>query len=335
MSENGNMSIINKQRILVTGIIFFCLCIFIGKVQGAEEYPTQTVRILCGYAPGGSADTQARLLAPFLQKQLGKGVLIESFTGANAMLATNKVFSSPADGYTLLVASIPVLILQEKYLPETARYQTKSLTHIFSFIRDDFVLLSHPDVWRSFAEFSKAAQSKRLRVGIAGKGTPSHMYALMLEEMLKVKFNLIPFEGGGPLMTSLAGKHIDAISTVLSSSSHMIKGGTLNPLLILSDRRHPSLPQTPTPKELGFKSFDPVFYITGIFGPPNMPANRVKVLEDAIAKALKEKELLDKAKDMTLEIYPLNSRAFLNVTENQYPLIDKYIKIFKSVATGN
>jgi tripartite-type tricarboxylate transporter receptor subunit TctC len=335
MRENGNLIIINKQRLLVMGIILFCLCIFIEKASEAEEYPTQTVRILCGYAPGGSADTQVRLLAPFLQKHLGKSVMIENLTGANAILATNKVFSSPADGYTLLVASIPVLILQEKYLPETARYLTKDLTHIFSFIRDDFVLLSNPEVWKSFAEFSKAAQTKRFRVGIAGKGTPSHMYALLVEEMLKVKFNLIPYEGGGPAMTSLAGKHIDAISTVLSSANHMIKGGTLNPLLILSDRRHPSLPQTPTPKELGFKSFEPIFYITGIFGPPNMPANRVKVLEEAIAKALKEKELLDKARDMTLEIYPLNSREFLNVTENQYPLVDKYIKIFKSTAASN
>jgi tripartite-type tricarboxylate transporter receptor subunit TctC len=326
MRKNGNMRIINnKQLILVTGIIFFCLCFFVGKAPGAEEYPAQTVKILCGYAPGGSADTQVRLLAPFLQKHLGKSVMIESLTGANAMLATNKVFSSPADGYTLLVASIP----------ETARYQTKDLTHISSFIRDDFVLLSHPEVWKNFAEFSKAAQTKRLRVGIAGKGTPSHMYALLVEEMLKTKFNLIPYEGGGPAMTSLAGKHIDAISTVFSSANHMIKGGTLNPLLILSDRRHPALPQTPTPKELGFKSFEPIFYITGIFGPPNMPANRVKVLEEAIAKALKEKELLDKARDMTLEIYPLNSREFLSVTEAQYPLVDKYIKIFKSSAAAN
>lgn len=335
MNANGNVRIISKQRILVTVIIVLCLGIFIGKVQGAEDYPTKTIRILCGYAPGGSADTQARLLAPYLQKHLGVSVMIENLTGADAMLATNKVFSSPADGNTLLVASIPVLILQEKHLPETARYQTKDLTHISSFSQDHLVLLSHPDVWKSFAEFSKAAQSKRLRVGIAGKGTPSNVAALLVEELAKVKFNLIPYAGGGPLMTSLAGKHVDAIMTFVSTSQHMVRGGTLNPLLVLSNRRHPALPQTPIPEELGYKSVEPILYISGIFGPPKMPASRVKVLEDAIAKALKEKEFVDKAKGMLVEIYPMNSQEFSTLIENQYLSVDKYIKLLRSAATGN
>jgi tripartite-type tricarboxylate transporter receptor subunit TctC len=315
------------------GLIWICfVCFFLiitGNPIEAQDFPTDTIKIICGYAPGGSADVQIRLLAPFLQKHLRKSVMVENLTGANAMLATNKVFTSPPDGYTLLVASIPVLILQEKYLPEAARYQTRTLTHIYSFVRDDFVLASHPEVWNNFAEFSKAAQNKHLRVGIAGKGTPSHLYALMIEEMANVKFNIIPFEGGGPAMTSLAGKHVDGITTVLSSSYHLIKSGTLNPILILSDKRHSALTQTPTPKDIGFKSFEPIFYITGIFGPPKLPANRINILGEAVSKAIKEPEFLEKAKAMILEVYPLDSKDFLANTEKQYSQVEQYIDLLK------
>ena len=318
-----------RQKSAWMGCLVCILIILTGTSIKAQDFPTDTIKIICGYAPGGSADLQIRLLAPFLQKHLGKPVMVENLTGANAMLATNKIFTSSPDGYTLLVASIPVLILQEKYLPETARYQTRALTHVFSFVRDDFVLASHPEVWKNFAEFSKAAQGKRLRVGIAGKGTPSHLYALITEEMANVKFNIIPYEGGGPAMTSLAGKHVDAISTVFSSSYHLIRSKTINPLMIFSDRRNPAVPETPTPKDMGFKSFEPIFYITGVFGPPKLASARVGILEEAAFKAVKEPEFLEKAKGMVLDVYPLGSKDFLTNTEKQYSQVEKYIDILK------
>ena len=315
--------------VLSSGILLLILLPLVGKAIGAEEYPAKTVNIICGYSPGGSTDRQIRLIHPFLQKHLGQSVLIENMTGASGILATNKVFASPADGYTLLVASMPTVLLQEKYLPETSRYQTRALTHVFSFVKEDFVLLSHAEVWKSFTEFYEAAKSKRVRVGIPGKGTDAHLRTVMLEEMADVKFNIIPFEGGGPAMTALAGKHIDATTTMVSSSYHLVRGGTLNPLLLFSDRRHPALPQTPVPKEVGFKTFEPIIYITGIFAPPKLSMDRVKVLEAAFAKAVKEPELLEMAKKTAVEVYPLDSRDFLANTEKEYPRVERLVNVLK------
>ncbi len=318
-----------KSWILGFGILTFTLLSLFGKAIGAEEYPAKTLTILCGFSAGGSADRQIRLLAPYLQKHLGKSIMIENLTGAQGILATNKVFSSPPDGYTLLVATNTVILLQEKYLPETSRYKTRDLMHVSCFAREDFIVLTHPEVWKNFADFSKAAQSKRLRMGIAGKGTVGHVYPVMLEEMMGIKFNMIPLEGGGPAMTALAGKHVDATTTMVSSSSHLVRSGTLNPLLVLSGRRHPTLPQTPIPEEVGLKSIQLMDYNTGIFGPPKLPLDRVRILEEAIAKAVKESEYQKKATEMVVEVHHLNSQDYLANTEKHYSQIEKYVKILK------
>lgn len=319
-----------KQWIVGFGIFVFALFPLVVKEIGAEEYPAKTIKIICGFAAGGSLDRQVRLVLPFFQKHLGKSVMIENLTGAQAILASNKVFSSPPDGYTLLIAGT-YITLQEKLLPETCHYKSLDFTHVFSLVREDGVLLGHPEVWKNYDEFSKAAQSKRLRVGISGRGTPTHLYIIMLEEMTGLKFNIIPFEGGGPSMTALAGKHVDGTSTVVSGSFHLIRSGTLNPLLVFSDRRHPALPHTPIPKEVGYESFEPFAYIQGILGPPKLPADRVKVLEEAFAKAVKEPEFLEKCKEMAVEVYPLNSRDFLAKSEKAYYLAEKYTKILKGL----
>jgi len=319
-----------KRWPLVLGMILVLTFLpLIGKAIGAEEYPAKTVSIICGYSAGGSTDRQIRLLLPFFQKHLGKSVMVENLTGASGILATNKVFVSPADGYTLLVASMPTILLQEKYLPETSHYQTRGLTHVFCFAKEEFVLLSNPEVWKNFTEFYDAAKGKHLRVGIPGKGTDAHLRTVMLEEMADVKFNILPFEGGGPAMTALAGKHVDAVTTMVSSSYHLVRSGTLNPLLVFSDRRHPALPQTPIPKDVGFKAFEPIIYTTGIFAPPKLSAARIKVLEEAFAKAVKEPEFLEMAKKAAVEVYPLNSRDFLANTEKDYPRVERLVEVLK------
>ena len=332
MEQKQRSRVKGKRRVLGFGMILLSILMPLAeRAIGVEEYPSKTITAIHGYAAGGTTDMQARMLFPFVQKHLGQTLMLENLTGADAILATNKVSASPPDGYTLLVANTPTIILQEKYLPEIARYQTRDLTHICSFVREDFTLLSHPEVWKNFPDFIKAAQTKHLRVGIPGKGTPAHLYIVMVEQVTNVRFNIIPFEGGGQLRAALAGKHVDAICTILSGALSMVQSRALNPLIVLSDRRHSALPQTPTLKEVGgLKSFEPILFISGIFGPPKMPAARIKIFEEAFAKALKEPESLDKAKKMGAEIYPLNSQHYLANTERQYPLVEKYIKLFKS-----
>jgi len=296
---------------------------------GEETYPRQTIKVICGYAPGGSSERPVRLLLPLLQKHLRQNVMIENLTGAGGVLAANKVFSSPPDGYTLLTGQPGTLILLEKYLSEIVRFRTKDLTHIYNIARDDFVLLSHPEVFQTFEEFLGAARKRRLRAAISGWGTHTHLYTVMLEEMIGQKFIIVPFEGGRVSIAALLGKHVDIVGTFISTSYPIIRSGTVKPLMVFSDRRHPTLSQVPIPGEMGFRDFTPFDYHTGILGPPQLPGDRIKILEGIFDQAVKEPEFYEKAKEAGVDVYPLNSKEYLAETEKQYSLLKKYIKVLK------
>jgi tripartite-type tricarboxylate transporter receptor subunit TctC len=271
---------------------------------GEETYPRQTIKVICGYAPGGSSERPVRLLLPLLQKHLRQNVMIENLTGAGGVLAANKVFSSPPDGYTLLTGQPGTLILLEKYLSEIVRYRTKDLTHIYNIAQDDFVLLSHPEVFQTFEEFLGAARKRRLRAAISGWGTHTHLYIVMLEEMIGQKFIIVPFEGGRVSIAALLGKHVDIVGTFISTSYPIIRSGTVKPLMVFSDRRHPTLS-------------------------PQLPGDRIKILEGIFDQAVKEPEFYEKAKEAGVDVYPLNSKEYLAETEKQYSLLKKYIKVLK------
>lgn len=326
--EQRKSGMSQKKWTLSLAILALMLLHLPGKAIAAEEYPTKPITILCGFTAGGSIDRMARVLQPFLQKALGSPIQVENLTGAGGILAHNKVFSSPPDGYTLMIAASPTMILLEKYFSETARYQWRDLTTVFSFVKDDHLLMGHPDDWKDFAAFATAAKSRRLRVGTAGKGADGHLRAIMIEDMAGVKFNLIPFEGGAQAVTNLMGKHVDAAMSSVSSSFNLLRSGSLNPLLVFSRQRNHVIPQTPTIQEV-FPKFELMLYFIGIFGPPKLPSSRIKVLEEAFFKAIKEQELQDKIKEMGLESFPLNSRDFAAQNEQLYPLVDKYVKILK------
>ena len=318
-----------KQWIIGLGIFGSILLPLTDITVGAEKYPSKTIRLIVGYAPGGAGDRHARLVAPFLQKHLGQSVMIENVVGAEGCLGANKVYSSPPDGYTLLVQSNLVLSFQELNFPEIARFKAREFPHISSLIREYILMVSHAEVWKNFDEFSKAAETKRLRVGVPGRGGLSAVYPVMLEQMLALKFNLISYGGGGELSAALAGKHLDAASSSLAAFLPLIRSGTFNGILLFSDRRHPILPQTPVPEELGLKSYENMENLFGVYGPPKISTDRVKVLEEAFAKAVKEPEYLEKTKAMFAETRYLNSRDFLLKTERVFPIIEKYMKFYK------
>ncbi len=295
----------------------------------AEDFPTRHVTVLCGFSPGGSTDIQIRGIIPYVQKYLDKGMLVENRTGANGIIAYNEVFNAKPDGHSLLVTSIPAITIAEKYFPETAKFEVKKYTHIYGFAREELVLVTNPEMYKSFQEFIKAGGEKKLKVGTSGKGQPTHLGAVLLEIVAKIKTNIIPYQGGSESMASLAGKHIDGVITISSAAVNMVKSGVVKPLLILGDSRHPGFPGVPSAKELGYDISMLVPYLTGVVGPPNMPAERVKILENAFAHAVKTPEYVKWAKNLNVDIVPLPSAAFLKETLRGYPAVASYLEVLK------
>jgi len=315
-----------KKRLI---LLFVPLLVFpLGNAEGKREpFPIKPVTILCGYSAGGSTDIQIRTVAPYLQKYLGQPVIVENLPGAAGTLAFNKVFSSEPDGYLILVANLQAMILGE-YFRETARYRTKEMTFIYNLVKESNILVTHPELYGSFREFAEAAKIKKLKVGVAGKWDPTHVFTALLEQTIKVKFNVIPYEGGGPAVTSLMGKHIDAVMTIGSTAYDKVRAGQIRALLVMEKARTAQYPDVPVLADLGYEA-PTILYNYGVYGPPKIPQDRLKILEAAFAKAVRDPGYIEKTKKMNIEVYPLSAQQFRKIYEEQYPITLKFAEILK------
>lgn len=314
----------NLRNILFS--LFFTSLIISGTIW-AGEYPGKAITMICPYAAGGSIDTQTRAIAPHLGKELNVSILVENVPGANGVIGYNKAFKSKPDGYTLLTGTVPTLYTSE-ILSESSRYRTVEFIPIYAYAQDGVVFVVHPEVFPKFEDFIKASKSRTLSVGVVGRGTPTHLGALVLEKFLGVKFTFVPFEGGAPCVATLAGKHLDAATTYTSASLSMIRAGKIKPLMLFSPKRNPALPDAPIPKELGY-DVPAIYSVFGMWGPPNISSECVKILEAAFDRALKNPDYIEWTKKMASEFISLNAKDFKIEIERQIKLVESHREVIK------
>ena len=320
------MSRDQRRFTLTVGSVLILAALWAGPTLAAE-YPSKPITVIVPYGAGGSMDTQARGISPYLGKELGTSVQIENVTGASGVIGFNRGFKASPDGYTLVANNLPAIVVVELSQPN-ANYRTKEFTPLCAFALDPVVLVTHPDLYKTFDEFVKTAKTTQIRVGTTGKGTTVHLSGLIVESILGIKFNFIPFEGGAESVTSLAGKHIDAVLTIASSANAMIRAGRIRPLLILAKEKSPKYPQVPIPKDVGY-DIPPFSNHTGILAPPKLPPNRLKILDAAFGRAVKNPAYVEWLAKGTAEYAPLNPNEYRNEIERMFKLVDGYRDLLK------
>ena len=199
----------------------------------AAKYPSKTVRIIAGSAPGAAVDFNARVAAQTLNEAFGQPVVVEHRTGASGIIGTDYVAKSPPDGYTLLVGSMATMCVVPHLYATVSYDPVKDFAPVTMVSAGTFVIDVHPSVpARSLKELIALARANpgKLTFGSAGPGSVSHLGIEMLKDMANVNFLHVPYKGVAPAMISLIGGEIDLIyEPVLTSLPH-IKTGRLRPL---------------------------------------------------------------------------------------------------------
>ena len=295
-------------------MVFACL---LGQLTSptkslAEKFPSKQITMLVAYGPGGKMDMEARALAMQLKKYLGVNVIIQNVPGANGRLGLTKLYRSTPDGYTIGGVTLPNIQLVEVLMK--ADFQSNLFTKIFAWTASNAVLAVPVDRWNSLEEFVAAAKARPLSCGISGIGGSSHLAGLVLESTLGVKFNWVPFSSGAEAATSLAGKHIDAATVTTASILPLQRAGKVKSLVMLSQERDSTMPDIPTPNELGYK-YTSLPSVNGVAGPPGLKADKVKILEAAFAKAVKEPEYIEWSQRTGTPIDPKSAQQFTKMTE--------------------
>ncbi len=251
----------------------------------AQTYPSQPIRLIVPFSPGGAVDVYARIVAPALAKELGQTVVVENRPGASGNIGTEAVSRAAADGYTLLVGNIATLGINPVIYKNHPIDPLSQLTPIAKTVIVNYVLVINPAVKaRSAAELIALAKASpgKLTYASSGTGSMQHMAAELFQARTQTKLLHIPYKGTGAVVGDLIAGHVDMIFADQGTMMQQVKAGKLVVLGVGGLERQAAYPDIPTIAEAaGLSGFEVVAW-QGIAGPPGLPAVIVDQLNRAI-----------------------------------------------------
>src|SRR3954464_10112383 len=223
----------------------------------AQNWPTRPVRIIVPFAAGGSADVFARYLAQRLPEYLGQPVVVEDRPGAGAVIGTDLVAKSPADGYTLLLMSNAHTV-NETLVAGKPYNLTRDFVGVAPINSSDLVLVAHPSVpvanVRELVALAKARPGK-LNYASSGTGTPYHMAGELFKSMSGTFLVHIPYKGSSGARTDLLGGQVDLMFDAVTTMTEQIKAGKAKAIATTGKERSGVLPDVPTVDEAGLRGY--------------------------------------------------------------------------------
>ncbi len=268
----------------------------------AQDYPNRTVRVIVPFPPGGTADAVPRLVSEWLSRKWGRPVIIENKTGAAGNIGAEAAFNATPDGYTLLSAPPPPLVINQNLYPKLG-FDPAQFVPISIMASVPAALVVNPkkisaNTLAEFIAYAKANPGK-ITAAIQGNGTTSHLNTALFEMRAQVKLVLVPYRGSAPALLGLSAGDVDVMFDNLSSALPLVKAGQLKLIAVASEKRLAALPEVPTIAETlpGFASS--AWF--AMVAPPKTPMPIVDKISADIAGVLKDPEVHKRLADMTAE----------------------------------
>jgi tripartite-type tricarboxylate transporter receptor subunit TctC len=258
----------------------------------ADDYPSRPIRIVVPYAPGGGADSVARVVAKRVSETIGQPIVIENRGGAGSIIGTELVAKAEGDGYTLLLGqSGPISINPAVY--QDLRYDpVKDFAPITMTTAYPYILAVNAKLpVQSLQELVALVKSKpgSMNYGTTGIGAANHLVTELFSSKAGLKMTHIPYRGTALAVADLIGGQVDVVFSDPISVLPHIQAGTLRALAVTSRERSPVVPEVPTIAESGYPGFDAIAW-HGILAPAGTPPNVIKRLNSEIVSALQHPE---------------------------------------------
>ena len=282
----------------------------VSRSARAQAYPRRPVRLVVGFPPGGQIDIIARLIGQWLSERLGQPFIIDNRPGAGSNIGTEAVVRATADGHVLLLASATNAINATLYDNLNFNF-IRDTAPVASINRIPLVLEVHPSFpARTVPELIGYAKANPGKVNLATppKGTAPYMAAELLKMMAGIDVVLVPYRGGGPMLTDLLGGQVQVAFDGLSSSIEHIKAGKLRGLGVATAARLAELPDVPTIGDTvaGFEASG----WSGIVAPRNTPVEIVEKLHSEINAGLADPKIKARLADLGVTVLALSPVDF-------------------------
>ncbi len=261
----------------------------------AQAWPSQPIRLVVPFPPGGTTDQIARHVQPHLQQALGVQVLVENRPGASGAIGTATVAKAPPDGNTFAVV-FDTHGVNPSLIPNMQFDTLNDLAPVMLVGKSPMVFVTHPSTpYKTFGDVLAAARSKPEAVGYGtiGSGSLAHLFVTMAGRQNGFLMTHVPYKGGGPLITDSVAGHVPvSIATVALFMPH-IQSGKVRPLAVTSPKRFPSLPDVPAVSEVGLPGMDAEAW-WGVFAPAKTPAPIIARMNAEFANALRNPGVSEK-----------------------------------------
>ena len=285
------------------------------QAQGA--WPNKQVRIVIGFAPGGTTDVMARLIAQGLTESLGQTVIVDNKPGASGNLAAGEVVKATPDGYTVMIAPTSVETANPS-LFKSAILPSRDLTPVMGIGRTQMYLITRPGLEvkdaKQLVALAKANPGK-LSYASAGTGTPPQLAGELFKQSTGTFITHVPYRGAAPALQDVMASQADMAFDPGIAFPH-IKSGKVKLLAVASDKKSPFFPDVPTYADLGIKeaSLDIWF---GVWVPNNTPVEVTARLSRELSKVLAGPALKQRFGDLGAEPVALETADFRKLLEQE------------------
>jgi tripartite-type tricarboxylate transporter receptor subunit TctC len=295
----------------------------------AQDWPARPVRIVSTFAPGGTADVLARIVAEHLSAAFKQQFFVEARLGAGGAIGVQSVAQSEPDGYNFVITTVALLAITPIVNPKIGYDPVKDLTNIAYIAGSPVVFVVNPSLGAKtlpdFVAYAKKSSAPPT-YSSSGVGSNGQLGAELFAQKAGIKFEHIPYKGASQGLMDLVAGHIVFAAQTLSSSSGLIRGGKLLALAHTAERRLPDYPDVATFKEHGYPDLVTTTWFA-LSGPAKLPKDIVDKVNHEVAKAMAKPEVQQKLRQDGLLTQPMTAeqlRTFIAAeTARWRPVIER------------
>ncbi len=277
------------------GMLLALLLVHGAAIAQTTQFPQRPIRVVVPVPPGGSVDAVARLISPKMAESLGQSVVIDNRGGASTNIGMALVARAPADGYTLLANTIPLvanpaLFSQLPFDPE------KDFAPISLVVNGPSILVVHPALTaRSVTELIALAKDKPgfLKYSSSGAGTLTHLGAELFKYLARANMVHVPYKGGGPALAAVVSGECEVSFQTPLAASGQIAAGRLRAVAVTSAKRLRILPDVPTVAESGLPRYEFQSWV-GLLAPAATPPAIIRTLNEQVIRAARAPDVAER-----------------------------------------